>query len=185
MIIDRWVFSFTYLSAWSSTVRSNIASASFDTLVICESVMHHIGARPMVVTFRLAAFIPSAMPCTTMTSSSRSFGSDSTAFTMSLNPTARVGTGIISRARNIIFSLFISILQVLPPRFRDGVVKFKGIEFNIVITTCEECGGNIKVIASIENPAVITQIHTHLQRKPESKEFTPLPGCRVPYICCF
>ena len=166
-------------------MRSNIAFASFDTLVICESVMHHIGARPMVVTFRLAAFIPSAMPCTTMTSSSRSFGSDSTAFTMSLNPTARAGTGIISRARNIIFNFFISILQILPPRFRDGVVKFKGIEFNVDITTCEECGDNIKVIASIGDPAVITRLHTHLQRKADSKEFNPLPGIRVSYMCRF
>jgi len=120
MIIDRWVFSFTYLSACSSTVRLNIAFASFDTLVCCESVMHHIGGRPMVVTFKLAAFIPRAMLCTTVTSSSRIFESDSTAFTMSLNPTARAITGIISRDRSIIFNLFISILQVLPPVFETA-----------------------------------------------------------------
>ena len=52
--------------------------------------------------------------------------------------------------------------------------------FNIDITTCEECGGAAKVIASIEDPAVIKQIRTHLQRKAESKEFNPLPGSMAP-----
>jgi len=51
--------------------------------------------------------------------------------------------------------------------------------FNIDITTCEECGGTVKVIpkafavltgqalASIEDPTVIKQILAHLERKAE------------------
>ena len=52
--------------------------------------------------------------------------------------------------------------------------------FNIDITICEECGGAVKVIASIEDPVVIKQILAHLQRKAVSKEFNPLPESRAP-----
>ena len=52
--------------------------------------------------------------------------------------------------------------------------------FNIDITTCEECGGTVKVVASIEDPVVIKQILVHLERKAESKEFNPLPESRAP-----
>ena len=36
--------------------------------------------------------------------------------------------------------------------------------FKIDILTCEHCGGAVKVIASIEDPPVITQILAHLER---------------------
>jgi hypothetical protein len=52
--------------------------------------------------------------------------------------------------------------------------------FNIDITTCEECGGAVKVIASIEDSAVIKQILAHLESKSESKTFKPLPESRAP-----
>jgi hypothetical protein len=64
--------------------------------------------------------------------------------------------------------------------------------FNIDITTCEACGGTVKVIpkafaaltgqalASIEDPAVIKQILAHLEKKAVSKEFNPLPESRAP-----
>jgi len=52
--------------------------------------------------------------------------------------------------------------------------------FNLDISTCDACGGAVKVIASIEEPAVIKQILAHLQRKAESKEFNPLPESRAP-----
>ena len=52
--------------------------------------------------------------------------------------------------------------------------------FNIDISTCDACGGAVRVIASIEDPAVIKQILAHLQRKAESKEFNPLPESRAP-----
>ena len=37
--------------------------------------------------------------------------------------------------------------------------------FNIDIETCERCGGKVKVMASIEAPAVIAPILKHLQQK--------------------
>ena len=37
--------------------------------------------------------------------------------------------------------------------------------FNIDIEVCEHCGGQVKVIASIEDPKVIEQILKHLKQK--------------------
>ena len=37
--------------------------------------------------------------------------------------------------------------------------------FNIDIETCERCGGHVKVIASIEDPAIIEHILKHLKQK--------------------
>ena len=37
--------------------------------------------------------------------------------------------------------------------------------FGIDIETCERCGGKVKVMASIEAPAVITPILKHLQQQ--------------------
>ena len=47
--------------------------------------------------------------------------------------------------------------------------------FNIDMLICEEFGGTVKVIASIEDPVVIKQILTHLQRKTELKNSTRCP----------
>ena len=57
--------------------------------------------------------------------------------------------------------------------------------FNIDISTCDACGGAVKIIAdtsdrSIEDPVVIKQILTHLERKAGPKEFNPLPESRAP-----
>ena len=52
--------------------------------------------------------------------------------------------------------------------------------FDDFASTCDACGGAVKVIASIEEPAVIKQILAHLQRKAESKEFNPLPESGAP-----
>jgi len=52
--------------------------------------------------------------------------------------------------------------------------------FSIDITTCEACGGAVKVIVSIEDSVVIKQILAHLERKAGSKEFNPLPESRAP-----
>lgn len=46
--------------------------------------------------------------------------------------------------------------------------------FKIDIETCEHCGGAVKVIASIEDPAVIKTILAHLARRAEAA----MPGCR-------
>ena len=37
--------------------------------------------------------------------------------------------------------------------------------FRIDIETCEYCGGTVKIIASIEDPAVIDKILSHLNRR--------------------
>ena len=39
--------------------------------------------------------------------------------------------------------------------------------FKVDIETCEHCGGAVKVIASIDNPAVIKQILEHFERRLE------------------
>jgi hypothetical protein len=52
--------------------------------------------------------------------------------------------------------------------------------FNIDVSTCDACGGAVKIIASIEDPVVIKQILAHLERKAESKEYNLLPESRAP-----
>ena len=69
-----------------------------------------------------------------------------------------------------------------PPNLHTAMTWAQPLKrvFNIDITTCEECGGTVKVVASIENPVVIKQILAHLERKAESKVFNPLPESRAP-----
>ena len=45
--------------------------------------------------------------------------------------------------------------------------------FNIDIETCQHCGGAVKVIACIEDPAAIKKILEHLELHTESVETTP------------
>jgi len=54
--------------------------------------------------------------------------------------------------------------------------------FTIDIETCEQCGGAVKVIASIEDPAVIRQILDHLQNRTESPQ-TASHLVRAPPAC--
>jgi len=49
--------------------------------------------------------------------------------------------------------------------------------FHIDIETCSECGGDARIIASIEDPAVINQILAHLD---ETAATARLPPCRAP-----
>jgi len=51
--------------------------------------------------------------------------------------------------------------------------------FNIDIETCCECGGNVRIIASIEDPAVIQKILAHLDDNAISAITAPLPDCRA------
>ena len=48
------------------------------------------------------------------------------------------------------------------------------------ILTCEHCGGAVKVIASIEDPAVIKTILDHLARQAEAVTPTFRPFARAP-----
>jgi len=52
--------------------------------------------------------------------------------------------------------------------------------FNIDIETCSECGGAVKIIASIEDPAVIRKILAHLDQQPTSAASRLLPEGRAP-----
>ena len=51
--------------------------------------------------------------------------------------------------------------------------------FDIDIETCSECGGDVKIIASIEDPAVIQKILTHLDNNATSAATALLPDCRA------
>jgi len=52
--------------------------------------------------------------------------------------------------------------------------------FKIDIETCSACGGDVKIIACIEDPAVIKKILAHLDEKALSAAPAMLPECRAP-----
>jgi len=52
--------------------------------------------------------------------------------------------------------------------------------FNIDIETCSECGGAVKIIASIEDPVVIRKILAYLSEKAPPAGRGMLPECRAP-----
>ena len=52
--------------------------------------------------------------------------------------------------------------------------------FNIDITTCQACGGAMKIIACIEDPIVIRKILNHLHRNGPATTPSPLPEPRAP-----
>jgi hypothetical protein len=51
--------------------------------------------------------------------------------------------------------------------------------FDIDIDTCCECGGDVKIIASIEDPVVIRMILAHLDKKGVIAADSLLPDCRA------
>jgi len=50
--------------------------------------------------------------------------------------------------------------------------------FNIDIETCQECSGQVKIIACIEDPVVIRKILAHLKEKGECQDAIRLPESR-------
>ena len=52
--------------------------------------------------------------------------------------------------------------------------------FGIDIETCPVCGGAVRIIASIEDPAVIEKILAHLDAKGGDPEAPRRPPCRAP-----
>ena len=52
--------------------------------------------------------------------------------------------------------------------------------FEIEIETCSECGGDVKIIASIEDPAVIQKILAHLDDNTPCVTAALQPECRAP-----
>ena len=51
--------------------------------------------------------------------------------------------------------------------------------FNIDIETCSECGGDVRIIASIEDPAVIQKILAYLDDNATFAAAELLPDCRA------
>jgi hypothetical protein len=51
--------------------------------------------------------------------------------------------------------------------------------FNIDIDICSECGGDVHIIASIEDSAIIKKILTHLDNSAASAPTALLPDCRA------
>ena len=51
--------------------------------------------------------------------------------------------------------------------------------FNIDIETCSECGGDFRIIASIEDPVVIQKILAYLDNTASSAATALLPDCRA------
>ena len=56
--------------------------------------------------------------------------------------------------------------------------------FHIDIETWRSCGGALRIIACIEDPAVIKKILDHLKRKDETREPVPKPESRAPLALC-
>ena len=52
--------------------------------------------------------------------------------------------------------------------------------FDIDIETCNDCGGDIKIIASIEDPVVIRRILAHLDQNTSLQKTACLPESRAP-----
>jgi len=52
--------------------------------------------------------------------------------------------------------------------------------FNIDIEACCDCGGEVRIIACIEDPAVIRKILAHLDTQAVSVGTRLLPQCRAP-----
>jgi hypothetical protein len=55
--------------------------------------------------------------------------------------------------------------------------------FGIDIETCSECGGDVRIIAGIEDPVVIRKILAHLDAKGIHVDL--LPQCRAPPVIGF
>ena len=52
--------------------------------------------------------------------------------------------------------------------------------FRIDIETCRTCGGQVRIIACIDDPQVIEKILTHLKIKAVAAPSLALPGSRAP-----
>jgi hypothetical protein len=52
--------------------------------------------------------------------------------------------------------------------------------FGIDIETCSVCGGAMRIIACIDDPAVIEKIRAHLDAKAAAGQAAQPPPCRAP-----
>ena len=69
-----------------------------------------------------------------------------------------------------------------PAEFQAAMTWAKRLKcvFGIDIETCVECGGDVKIIACIEDPAVIQKILAHLDDRASPADLSLLPECRAP-----
>ena len=51
--------------------------------------------------------------------------------------------------------------------------------FDLDVETCDKCGGDVRIIASIEDPVVIQKILAHLENTACSAAAALLPDCRA------
>jgi len=77
--------------------------------------------------------------------------------------------------------------QPEPPDIRQRLAALAGREGIELLNaqTCRGCGGAVKVIACIEDPAVIEKILDHLKDKGAAAQPMPLPRCRAPPVSVF
>jgi len=68
-----------------------------------------------------------------------------------------------------------------PAEKRDSMTWAQRLKrvFNIEIETCDNCGGDVHIIASIEDPVVIQKILAHLDSAASSAVASLLPDCRA------
>ena len=66
-------------------------------------------------------------------------------------------------------------LAALVPPPRMHLTRDHGV-FGIEIDTCQRCGGNLRIIASVEQPEVIAKILSHLERTAPQPHPPDLPG---------
>ena len=64
-------------------------------------------------------------------------------------------------------------------------LRYKAPLGDIDVETCSECGGAVKIITSIEDPAVINKILAHLDQRVASSEVARLPQSRAPPMIGF
>jgi len=66
-----------------------------------------------------------------------------------------------------------------PRKKLDGPPQGVKRVFNLEVETCDKCGGDARIIACIEDPAVIQKILTHLDNTASSAATALLPDCRA------
>jgi len=69
----------------------------------------------------------------------------------------------------------------IPAEKRTSMTWAKRLKrvFNLDVETCYKCGGDVRIIASIEDSAVIQKILAHLDKKGAFSGNRLLPDCRA------
>ena len=123
----------------------------------CRDGTTHVTFEPLDFIARLAALAPK--PRVNLSRFHGVFASNSK-HRIQLTP-ARRGKGSQQHTGTNVW------LEKTPPERHRAMTWMQGLKrvFNIDIETCERCGGQVMVIASIEAPAVLAHILKHLKQK--------------------